>query len=180
MRFLSSSINDVVLLEPVIFEDDRGSFRRNFCQKEFKKNGLESTFLQGNISENPISGTLRGFHYQIKPYQESKTISCITGSIFDVVIDLRKDSSTFLKYSTFELNATNRNSIFIPSGCANAWLTLEPNTIIHYYMSEFYKPGFEAGIRYDDPFFNIAWPKSIKKISLKDQSYNNFSPENSL
>ena len=97
MKFRELNLKGVFLISPNIFSDSRGKFHRSFCKGEFKEHGLDSSFEQGNISENPQKGTLRGFHYQIDPYQESKTISCITGSIFDVVIDLRKDSSTYLK-----------------------------------------------------------------------------------
>ena len=129
---------------------------------------------QGNISENPYKWTLRGFHYQIGKHQEAKTITCITGSIFDVIIDLRKDSPTYLKHISLEISSINKKSIHIPKGCANAWLTLEPNTIIHYYMSTPYKPGFDCGIRYDDKFFNIKWPFPPKIISQKDKNYKDF------
>lgn len=176
MKFTKLSINGAFLITPDIFKDNRGIFNRSFCQNEFKKNGLEYNIAQGNISENPIQYTLRGFHYQISPHEESKTISCITGSIFNVIIDLRRDSSTFLKNVSININAKLRQSIYIPKGCANGWITLENNTIIHYYMGSFYKPGFDRGIRFNDDFFNINWPFEPALVSEKDLSFPDFSP----
>lgn len=176
MKFTELNLKGVYLISPEIFSDSRGKFHRSFCKNEFKENGLDYSFEQGNISENPQIGTLRGFHYQIEPYQESKTISCITGSIFDVVIDLRKDSSTFLQSVSVQISYRNKESIFIPKGCANAWLTLESNTFIHYYMGSFYKPGFDKGIKFNDKFFNIKWPFYPKLISDKDLQFPDFNP----
>lgn len=177
MKFINLPIKDAFLINPVIYRDERGNFNRSFCQKEFKKYGLENNIAQGNISENPIENTLRGFHYQRKPYQESKTITCITGEIFNVIIDLRKGSPSFLKNVCLSISSVSKESIYIPEGCANAWITLQENTIIHYYMGSFYRPGFDEGIRYDDPFFNINWPFKPKLISKKDLSYPDFNPE---
>ena len=176
MKFIELDLKGVYLISPDIFSDSRGKFHRSFCKNEFKENGIDNSFEQGNISENPQKGTLRGFHYQIQPYQESKTISCITGSIFDVVIDLRKDSSTFLKSVSVQISNRNKESIFIPRGCANAWLTLESNTIIHYYMGSMYKPGFDKGIKFNDKFFNIEWPFEPNLISDKDLKFPDFNP----
>ena len=175
MKFSKLSLKDAWQIEPNLFEDSRGTFRRSFCQEKYKEYGLDSDMSQGNISENIYKGTLRGFHYQIGEHQEAKTITCITGSIFDVIIDLRKDSPTFLKHTSLEISSINKKSIHIPKGCANAWLTLEPNTIIHYYMSTPYKPGFDSGIRYDDKFFNVKWPFPPKIISQKDKNYKDFN-----
>ncbi len=176
MKFTELNLKGVYLISPDIFSDFRGKFHRSFCKDEFREHGIDNSFEQGNISENPQKGTLRGFHYQIDPYQESKTISCITGSIFDVVIDLRKDSSTFLKSISIQISYRNKESIFIPKGCANAWLTLESNTFIHYYMGSFYKPGFDKGIKFNDEFFNIKWPFDPKLISDKDLQFPDFNP----
>tara|TARA_Y100000589_G_scaffold328939_1_gene374187 strand:+ start:82 stop:621 length:540 start_codon:yes stop_codon:yes gene_type:complete len=177
MNFIELDIKDAYLITPDIYSDNRGNFNRSFCQREFKKKGLDNNISQGNISENPMKYTLRGFHYQLKPYEESKTICCITGSIFDSIIDLRKESSTFLKYISLTISSKSKQSIFVPKGCANGWLTLENNTIIHYYMGSFYQPGFDRGIRFNDKFFNIKWPSQPNLISTKDLSYPDFSPE---
>ncbi len=174
MKFSKLFIKDSWLIEPNIHEDNRGTFRRSFCQEKYKEYGLDSDMSQGNISENPYKWTLRGFHYQIGKHQEAKTITCINGSLYDVIIDLRKNSPTYLKHTALEISSVNKKSIYIPKGCANAWLTLEPNTIVHYYMSNPYKQGFDCGIRYDDKFFNIKWPFSPKVISQKDKDFNDF------
>ena len=175
MNFSELFIKDAYLITPEIYSDNRGHFNRSFCQKEFEANGLDNLVAQGNISENPIKFTLRGFHYQINPHQESKTITCLTGSIFNVIIDLREESSTFLKYVSVKLSSKEKKSIYVPKGCANGWMTLEKNTLIHYYMSSFYKPGFDRGIRFDDAFFKIKWPSDPSLISEKDLSYPDFS-----
>lgn len=178
MLFSELFIKNAWLIKPSLYKDRRGIFRRSFCKDEFLNKGIDSEMSQGNISENPNLGTLRGFHYQIGDHQEAKTLSCITGSIFNVIIDLRKNSLTYLKHVSLEITSKDRNSIHIPKGCANAWLTLESNTIIHYYMSSSYKTGFDRGIRYNDPFFNIKWPFKPNLISDKDQNYDDF--ENQL
>tara|TARA_A100001388_G_scaffold35866_1_gene22893 strand:- start:1727 stop:2269 length:543 start_codon:yes stop_codon:yes gene_type:complete len=178
MKFIELNLKGVYVITPDIFSDSRGKFHRSFCKNEFKENEIDNSFEQGNVSENPQKGTLRGFHYQIDPYQESKTISCITGSIFDVVIDLRKDSSTFLKSVSVQLSYKKKQSIFVPKGCANAWLTLESNTFIHYYMGSSYKPGFDRGIKFNDKFFDIEWPFDPKLVSEKDLEYPDFDPSN--
>ena len=177
MIFETLEIKDTFLIKPKLFEDNRGSFRRSFCSNEFQENGIVINISQGNISENPNLGTLRGFHYQLAPFQEDKVITCLTGSIFDVIIDLREDSPTYLKKAIIEIDSNNKNSLFIPKGCANAWLTTKENTIIHYYMSEIYKPGYDRGFRYNDSFFNIKWPFEPKLISKKDQSYPDYIPK---
>tara|TARA_Y100000589_G_C27197023_1_gene647323 strand:+ start:4486 stop:5028 length:543 start_codon:yes stop_codon:yes gene_type:complete len=176
MQFTELNLKGVYLISPDIFSDSRGKFHRSFCKDEYRKNGIDNSFEQGNISENPKRGTLRGFHYQIDPYQESKTISCITGSIFDVVIDLRKDSSTFLQSVSVEISYKKKESIFIPKGCANAWLTLESNTFVHYYMGSSYHPDSYKGIKFNDKFFNIKWPFDPKLISDKDLQFPDFKP----
>ena len=170
MRFTQLSIADVWLLEPELIEDNRGVFRRSFCADEFKINGLIPTVLQGNISENPLSGTLRGFHYQTEPHQEAKTLSCLIGSIFDIVVDIRPNSKTFLKWLSVELSALNRNSLYLPPGCANAYLTTADQSVIHYYMSEVYAPASYRGFNYADPQFSFSWPFEPVVISEKDKN----------
>ena len=174
MIFLKQKIKGVVLIKPKPFRDNRGFFRRHYCKNEFKKFGINTSVNQCNISENLFKGTLRGFHYQTGRSAEAKTLSCINGSIFDVVVDLRKKSKTYGKWVAFILNSDNRMSIHIPKGCANAFLTLKNNTIIHYYCSNKYDPKKEKGIRYNDPFFKFKWPIKIQHISTKDKSHLDF------
>lgn len=174
MRFEKQKISDLFLITPELHSDHRGVFRRSFCENEFKEVGLHFNVVQANISENHSKHTLRGFHYQKYPSNESKLISCISGSIFNVVIDLRDDSETFLALEEFNLSSTNKKSLYIPAGCANAFLTLEDNTIVNYYMGDYFNPNTYSGFRYDDPLFSIDWPFEPKFISDKDLNFPNF------
>ena len=164
MKFIEQKLPDVFLIEPKPIIDDRGSFRRHFCKKEFAENGITSDISQSNVSENKYAFTLRGFHYQLFPHSEGKTLSCLKGSIYDIVVDLGHESQTYLKWVSFELSQKNRNCVHIPPGCAHAFLTLEDNCLIHYYCSEPFSPDLELGIRYNDPSFNFEWPAEPKVI----------------
>lgn len=174
MKFFEQKIPSVYIIEPEPVIDNRGIFRRNFCQREFKEHNIVSDIRQASISENKFRHTLRGFHYQLSPYQEAKTISCLTGAIYDIVVDLRQESTTYLEWISVELNTENRRSLHIPIGCANAFLTLQDNSVVHYYSSELYHPEAERGIRYNDPFFRFKWPVEPKIISEKDRKHPNF------
>jgi len=174
MKFKEQKIKGVFIIESEPFMDDRGVFRRHFCEKEFSDNGLAKGVVQSNVSENKYAYTLRGFHYQVEPYSEGKTLSCLKGSIFDIVVDLRKDSPTYMDWIPVELNEQNRTSVHIAPGCANAFLTLEDNCLIHYYCSAAYKPEAERGIKFDDPSFNFNWPQDPKIISDKDLSHPDY------
>jgi len=174
MNFIEQKIKGVFIIESEPFVDERGAFRRHFCKKEFEENGLNNKVVQSNLSENFHAKTLRGFHFQLAPYQEAKTLSCITGKIYDIVVDLRAESPTFMQWLSVELSAENRKSLHIAPGCANAFLTLMDNTILHYYHSEKYTPGYESGIRYNDPAFNFKWPMKPKFISEKDRNHPDY------
>ncbi len=176
MKFVELGISGAWLIEPEILADDRGVFRRTFCAKEFADHGLASASVQGNISENPHEGTLRGFHYQVPPFEEAKTLLCVTGALFDIIVDLRPASPTFLRWVSVELSAEDRRSVHVPAGCANAWLTTRPNTAVHYYMSEAYRPNADRGLRYNDPLFNFSWPREPRLISKKDAGFPDFDP----
>ena len=130
---------------------------------------------QGNFSENLKKGTLRGFHYQKSSKNDSKILSCVSGSLINVTVDLRRRSETFLKSCILKISSKSRESIYIPAGCANAFMTLENDTNIHYYMNEYYNKKNDSGFRYDDPTFNVKWPYRPKVISKKDLSFENFS-----
>lgn len=176
MRFSELELPGVFLIEPEVHADERGSFRRHFCAEEFAAHGLAATAVQGNISENIHRGTLRGFHYQVKPFAEAKTLSCLTGGLYDIVLDLRRASPTFLRWAAAEISADNRRSLHVPAGCANAWLTLAPNTTVHYYMSEMFAPNSARGIRYDDPRFGFRWPIEPVVIAERDRTFPDFDP----
>lgn len=168
MKFTELDLSGVWLVEPEVFSDERGRFFRNFCAQEFEARGIVSKVVQGNVSVNPHRGTLRGFHYQVKPYEEAKTISCMTGAVYDIVVDLRKGSPTYMKWVSVELSAEKQQSLHVPGGCANAWLTTTENTTVHYYMSDFYTPLAYQGFNYNDPVFNFKWPMKPIVISEKD------------
>ena len=176
MIFKKQKLEGVFLLETQLHRDERGLFRRHYCENELKENGINFSVKQGNISENPKKLTMRGFHYQKQPSKESKIISCITGSVYNVIIDLRKDSPSFLQLQEFGLSSDGRESLYIPVGCANCFLTLEDNTRIHYYMNDFFSTE-SIGFRYNDPAFDISWPFAPEHISKRDLTYPNLDLE---
>lgn len=174
MKFKELDIAGAWLIEAELFSDDRGVFRRHFCREEFAAHGIEIRVEQGNVSENPHLHTLRGFHYQLAPHAEGKTISCFSGALYDIIVDLRADSKSFLQWTAVTLDATGRASVHIPQGCANAYLTMQHDTVVHYYMTESYTPGSYRGFRYDDPAFQFVWPAEPRHISEKDNSFADF------
>jgi dTDP-4-dehydrorhamnose 3,5-epimerase len=176
MQFIEQEIAGLYLIESDPYVDERGAFRRHYCEEEYKNAGLNSTIKQTNISENNTRGTLRGFHYQLPEHEEDKTLAVLSGKLYNVVIDVRQDSPTYLTSVTIELDARQRQSLYVPTGCANAFLTLENNTVVFYLMSSSYRPECSRGFRYDDPYFNISWPFAPLSISEKDANYQNFNP----
>lgn len=174
MRLLEQEIPGFFLIEPEVFFDQRGAFRRSFCRATLESAGIFFDALQGNISENTHKHTLRGFHYQKPPFTESKILTCLTGSIWNVVIDLREDSPTFLGHQAISISSENRSSLLIPAGCANAFLTLDDRTTVHYYMGAAFSPERYAGFRYNDPYFGIEWPVLPAIISDRDLAYPDF------
>ena len=177
MKFHKQDFEGVWLIEAEPIMDSRGAFRRHFCQKEFEKVGLEENIVQTNISENKRKHTLRGFHFQLPPFEEAKVLTCFQGAFYDVIIDLRPESKTFLKWMPIELAAEDNLSLYVPSGCANGYLTLEDSTTILYYMSEFYAPDSYTGFRYNDPLFSVEWPAEPSVISSKDAGFVDFNPQ---
>ena len=158
MKFTESPLKGVFVIELEKRGDDRGFFARAFCEREFAQHGLNPKIVQMNNSLSPTRGTLRGIHYQLAPKAEDKTFRCVRGALFDVVIDLRPDSPTFLRHFTQELTAENRKMIHVPQGCANSFMTIAEDTEAFYFVSEFFSPEHERGIRYNDPAFGIHWP----------------------
>ena len=161
----------VIDLEP--YRDSRGFFARSFCQNEFKQHGLSPLVAQCNISFNISKGTLRGMHYQ-SPQGEAKLVRCTLGSIYDVIIDLRFNSATYGEVFGTELSRKNQLMLYIPSGFAHGFLTLEDETEVFYQMSEFYFPEQARGLRWNDPSFAINWPEPVEVISERDNSYPDF------
>lgn len=137
---------------------------------------MTSRIVQTNISFNVKKGTLRGMHYQITPYEETKLVRCTTGAIYDVIIDLRRDSLTYLQWVGVELTADNHKMLYVPENFAHGFQTFLDNTEVTYQVSQFYTPGSERGIRWDDSAFNIWWPLEVTVISDKDKNWPDFTP----
>ena len=178
MILKKNKINDCYLIFPKKKIDKRGSFHRSFCKNFLKNNKINFDIKQCNISINKKKYTLRGFHYQKKTLTEYKIISVISGSIFNVSIDLRRNSSSFLKKNLIRISSNSNSLLLIPAGVANAFLTLSNNTIVQYFMSSFFEKENKknySGFRYDDKFFNIKWPTKPLVISSKDLTYKSFS-----
>ncbi len=172
MIFEKTKLNDAYIIRPERLEDDRGFFARAWCQKEFEQHGLVSNLAQCNLSYNKSRGTLRGMHYQKKPCEETKLVRCTTGAIIDVIIDIRPESSTFSQWLSVELSANNRTMLYVPQGFAHGYVTLVDDAEVFYQVSEFYTPGVEGGIRWNDPFFQINWPLTENLVvSDKDNSW---------
>jgi dTDP-4-dehydrorhamnose 3,5-epimerase len=176
MIFSETTLKGVYLIGLQRMEDDRGFFARTWCRREFKEAGIDVNFVQCNISYNIKKGTLRGLHYQVAPYGESKLVRCTSGAIHDVIADLRPESATFKKWMSVELSQENQKALFIPKGFAHGFLTLADNTEVFYQMSEFYEPGYAKGVRWNDPAFAIHWPAEVRVISEKDSGYRDFVP----
>jgi dTDP-4-dehydrorhamnose 3,5-epimerase len=174
MIFTETKIKGVYIIEPELLTDERGFFARSFCKEEFQKYGLEMDIVQCNISYNAKKGTLRGIHYQIPPFEEAKIVSCTKGSIYDVVVDLRRDSSTYCLWHPEKLSADSYRMLYIPKGCAHGFQTLEDNCIVYYQMGAYYHSECAVGIRWNDPAIDIVWPIPAGVISEKDKNYGDF------
>ena len=171
MRFFETELKEAYTIELEEYEDERGFFARTFCVNEFAEEGIDFNPVQQNLSNNKSIHTLRGMHYQESPHEEAKLVSCVRGSIYDVILDIREDSPTLNKWLGVELSALNRKMLFVPKGFAHGFLTLEDDTEVSYLMSDFYKPGIGKGICWNDPFYNIKWPADVKVISEKDKNW---------
>lgn len=177
MEFKKTAIAGVYTIELEKQADERGFFARYFCKREFLELGLETEFVQANNSFSAKEGTLRGLHYQLPPYAESKLIRCLSGSLFDVVLDLRPSSPTFGASVGVELSARNRTMVYVPEGCAHGFLTLEANTEIFYMVTAYYSKQYERTVRWNDPKFHIKWPRTPAVLSEKDAKAADFKPE---
>jgi dTDP-4-dehydrorhamnose 3,5-epimerase len=174
MRFHDTKIEGVFEIRPELIHDERGFFARTWCRKEFEAHGLSPHVVQCNVSFNRQKGTLRGMHYQVGEHAEAKLVRCTKGSIWDVAIDIRPESSTYRSWVAVVLTAAAHNMLYIPEGCAHGFLTLEDETEIFYQMSQFYSPESGRGIRWDDPAFRITWPAGVEVISERDRTYPDF------
>lgn len=177
MRFTELQLVGACLIEIEPLEDERGFFARTWCEEEFKQHQLISIMVQASIAYNYKKGTLRGLHFTAAPCREGKLVRCTRGSIYDVIVDIRPDSETFLQHFAVELTAQKRNALFVPPGFAHGYQTLEDDAEIFYQMTEAYKPGFSGGFRWDDTAFNIQWPIGEKIINHRDGTYPDFSTD---
>ena len=178
MVFRFGKIIDLKLMELEPFIDNRGSLTRLFCQNILSQNSSKFDIKQSNLSINKNKNTLRGFHYEKPPFVEQKILICISGQIYNTVIDLRSSSETFMQSESYELNCRKPQALYVPPGCANAFLTLEDNSQVLYYHSEPFNPSKYAGFRYDDPLFNLVWPRVPEIISERDLTHPEFSLTN--
>lgn len=174
MIFIETKLKGSFTIEIEKLEDERGFFARTWDRKIFEEKVSNPNLAQCNISFNKLKGTLRGMHYQKEPYQEAKLVRCTKGRIYDVVIDLRPKSQTFKEWFGVELSEDNHAMHYVPEGFAHGFQTLEDNSEVFYQISEFYKPEYSAGIRWDDKAFQITWPLKPTQISKRDLSYEQF------
>jgi len=177
MKFRETKLPGVFTIDLELHSDERGFFARSWCQKEFLDHGLNGNLVQCSVSLNSKKGTLRGMHYQAAPFAETKVVRCTAGSIYDVILDLRRQSPTFKQWFGAELRATKRRSLYVPEGCAHGFVTLADDSEVLYQMSEFYHPESSHGVRWNDPAFQIDWPQEIAVISERDRTYPDFEPK---
>ena len=180
MKLIETKLKGAFIIEPEIIEDKRGFFSRIWCKKEFQSLGLDPNLAQISIAFNKKKGTIRGMHFQLPPHEEVKIVQCTRGSIYDVIIDLRRSSKTFKEWFGVKITADDYKLIYIPKGFAHGYETLEDNTEVIYHMSEFFEPKYYSGVRWNDPVFDIRW-SNVKDVivSEKDSSYANFNESQS-
>ena len=174
MKISPLSIQGSALIEIERLGDERGYFARSFCTQEFADAGLQLNIVQSNLSQNAKAGTLRGMHYQAEPKPDPKLVSCIQGEIFDVIVDIRVGSDSYLQWHGEKLSAENRKSLFVPPGCAHGFLTLTDDAVVHYQMGEVFVPDLARGVRWDDPAFGVEWPREPDVMSERDATYADF------
>lgn len=176
MIFRPMKIAGAYAIDPERHLDHRGSFARAWCRREFEAHGLSSKLVQVSISTNRTRGTLRGMHYSVAPHTEAKVVRCVKGAIYDVLLDLRNGSPTYLAWIAAPLSRENGAALFIPEGVAHGFQTLEDESDVLYQMSEFYDPACARGVRWDDPAFGIRWPLEEPILSERDRTYESFGP----
>ena len=171
MIFKETNLTSAFVIELEPLADERGFFARTFCREEFDAQGLCSSWVQCNLSYNYRPGTIRGLHYQSPPFAEVKLVRCTKGAVWDVIIDLRASSPTYMRWEAVELTEENHKMIYVPQGFAHGYQTLEEDCEVFYQVSNFYQPGYEKGLRWDDPAFAIKWPLSVTSVSEKDRGH---------
>lgn len=177
MKIHETPIRRALVVEAEPIADERGTFARTYSRQAFEELGIVWQPVESNVSSNAVAGTLRGMHFQADPLPDPKLVSCIRGSLFDVVVDLRPDSTTRGEWFAVVLNANNHKSLFVPPGCAHGFMTLEDDTTVHYLMGEHYVQALSGGVRWNDPAFAIEWPREPVVMSERDAQWPDWSPE---
>jgi dTDP-4-dehydrorhamnose 3,5-epimerase len=171
MHFRPTDVFGAMAIDPTPREDDRGHFSRAWCLREFAEHGIDFVPVQENMGFSVRKGTLRGLHFQADPAREAKLVRCTRGSIFDVVVDLRPESRSYLKWYGIELSAENGRMLYVPELCAHGYQTLEDRTDVYYLTSQYYAPASARGVRFDDPVFDIEWPLAASAMSEQDRNW---------
>jgi dTDP-4-dehydrorhamnose 3,5-epimerase len=174
MIFTATPVDSAFVIDLERRADHRGFFARTLCVREFAAHGIAGEFVQGSVSHNHRRGTLRGMHFQWPPSRENKLVRCAAGAIYDVIIDLRPASATYLRHFGVELDARGQRGLYIPWGCAHGFLTLADAVEVSYLMTDYYQPELAAGVRWNDPRFGIAWPEPVTEMVERDASYPDF------
>lgn len=176
MRFIETGLCGAYLVEAERLADERGFFALTWARNEFVARNLNPDLAQCNLSYNHRTGTVRGMHWQAAPHAETKLVRCTRGSIYDVIVDVRADSPTYLQWVGAELTAENRRALYIPEGCAHGFQTLEDDSEVLYMITEYYTPAAARGMRWDDPAIGLTWPHPVSVISARDAAYPDFRP----
>lgn len=177
MTFIETPLPGAYVVDIAPSRDERGFFARTWCREEFGARGLDAAIEQCSVSFNPARATLRGLHYQAAPHMETKVVRCTRGALYDVIVDLRRESPSFCQWFGIELTAENRRMLYVPKGLAHGFLTLRADTEAHYYISGRYVPDAARGVRWDDPAFNINWPLPVEVIAERDRRYPAFTAD---
>jgi len=177
MRFTPTPLAGATIIDIERREDARGWFGRSYCEQEFQAHGLPTGMVQTNTSLTRKSGTLRGMHYQLAPHAEDKLVRCVSGAIWDAIVDIRPDSPTYCQWTGVELSADNARMLLVPKGFAHGFVTLSDDAVVTYQVSAFYAPAAERGARHDDPAFGIEWPVPVRDLSDKDRAWPDFITE---
>ena len=171
MRFQFTALDGAVVIDLDRIEDERGFFARAWCRREFGENGLDADFVQENVGFSIAAGTMRGLHFQRSPFSEVKLVRCTSGAVWDVAVDLRPGSPTYLRSAGVELSAERRNMLYVPEGCAHGYLTLTDSAEVRYLTSQYYAADAVGGVRYDDAALGIEWPREVAVVSEQDLSW---------
>lgn len=177
MKFTETNLPGAYIIELEPLQDERGFFARGFCKKEFDDLGLNTYIAQANISSNVHKGTLRGLHLQMAPFAETKLVRCTRGSIYDVIVDLRKNSATYKQWIGVELTGANYKMLYVPEGFAHSFITLQDRTDVMYHVTQYYNAASERGYRWNDPAFGIEWPLQPVVISPRDQNHPDYKDD---